>query len=34
MAPTLARELADYMFEGTPLDKEISIERFYKKLKG
>lgn len=34
MAPTLARELADYMFEGTPLDKEISIERFYKKTKG
>jgi glycine/D-amino acid oxidase-like deaminating enzyme len=34
MAPTLARELVDFMFEGTPLDKEISIERFYKKLKG
>lgn len=32
MAPTLARELADFMFEGKPLDKEISIERFYKKL--
>jgi glycine/D-amino acid oxidase-like deaminating enzyme len=31
MAPTLARELADFMFEGKPLDKEISIERFYKK---
>jgi len=31
MAPTLARELCDFMFEGIPLDKEISIERFYKK---
>ena len=31
MAPTLARELADFMFEGIPLDKEISIERFYSK---
>jgi glycine/D-amino acid oxidase-like deaminating enzyme len=31
MAPTLARELADFMIEGIPLDKEISIERFYKK---
>lgn len=34
MAPTLARELADFMFQGIPLDKEISIERIYKKLKG
>ncbi len=32
MAPTLARELSDFMFEGIPLDKEISIERFYKKI--
>ncbi len=32
MAPTLAKELADFMFEGKPLDKEISILRFYKKL--
>ena len=31
MAPTLARELSDYMFHQTPLDKEISIERFYRK---
>ena len=31
MAPTLARELCDFMFEGVPLDKEISIERFYNK---
>jgi glycine/D-amino acid oxidase-like deaminating enzyme len=32
MAPTLARELSDFMMLGTPLDKEISIERFYKKI--
>jgi glycine oxidase len=32
MAPTLARELTDFMFEGKPLDKEISIQRFYQKL--
>ena len=31
MAPTLARELADLMFEGKPLDKEISIERIHNK---
>lgn len=31
MAPTLGRELSDFMFHGTPLDKEISIERFYRK---
>jgi glycine/D-amino acid oxidase-like deaminating enzyme len=31
MAPTLARELCVFMFDGVPLDKEISIERFYKK---
>jgi hypothetical protein len=31
MAPTLARELSDFMFQGIPLDKEISIERFYRK---
>ena len=31
MAPTLARELSDLMMLGIPLDKEISIERFYKK---
>jgi glycine oxidase len=31
MAPTLARELSDYMFHEIPLDKEISIERFYRK---
>jgi glycine oxidase len=31
MAPTLARELSDFMFHQTPLDKEISIERFYSK---
>lgn len=31
MAPTLARELIDNMFHGTPLDKEISIDRFYRK---
>jgi glycine/D-amino acid oxidase-like deaminating enzyme len=31
MAPTLARELCDFMFDGVPLDQEISIERFYKK---
>ena len=31
MAPTLARELSDYMFHEKPLDKEISIERFYRK---
>lgn len=33
MAPTLARELSEHMLDGTPLDKEISIERFYKKSK-
>jgi glycine oxidase len=32
MAPTLARELTDFMFEGKPLDKEISTQRFYQKL--
>jgi glycine/D-amino acid oxidase-like deaminating enzyme len=31
MAPTLARELCDFMFDGVPLNKEISIERFYQK---
>jgi glycine/D-amino acid oxidase-like deaminating enzyme len=33
MAPTLSRELSECMLEGTPLDKEISIERFYRKSK-
>lgn len=32
MAPTLARELCEHMLDGKPLDREISIERFYKKL--
>lgn len=32
MAPTLARELSEHMLEDKPLDREISIERFYKKL--
>jgi glycine/D-amino acid oxidase-like deaminating enzyme len=31
MAPTLARELSNYMFHEIPLDKEISIDRFYRK---
>jgi glycine oxidase len=31
MAPTLARELCEFMLREIPLDKEISIERFYKK---
>ncbi len=31
MAPTLARELSDYMFHEISLDKEISIDRFYRK---
>ena len=31
MAPTLARELSNHMFHDTPLDKEISIQRFYRK---
>ncbi|MEY3585404.1 MAG: hypothetical protein RLZZ243_468 [Bacteroidota bacterium] len=31
MAPTLARELCDFMFDGVPLDQEIAIERFYMK---
>jgi glycine/D-amino acid oxidase-like deaminating enzyme len=32
MAPTLAKELCRHMFEGIPLDKDTSIDRFYKKL--
>jgi glycine oxidase len=31
MAPTLARELSNYMLQGTPLDMEVSIDRFYRK---